>query len=65
VHTHDRAAYEMKKPGLLPAFRLFDRAGSASMHPFESDRFASKVADMVISQPDPVSRKQDQQRKRK
>jgi hypothetical protein len=35
------------------------------MRPFDRDRFTSNVADMLISQPDPVSRKQDKQRKRK
>jgi hypothetical protein len=35
------------------------------MYTFDRDRFASKVADMVISQPDPASRKQDQQSNRK
>jgi hypothetical protein len=56
----------MKRPGLLPAFHLFDRAAisGASMHSFDRDRFASNVPDMLISQPDPISRKQDQQRKR-
>ena len=35
------------------------------MRPFDRDRFASNVADMLISQPDPRKRKQDQLRKRK
>jgi hypothetical protein len=35
------------------------------MRPFGRDRFASNVADMLISQPDPVSRKQGQQSNRK
>jgi hypothetical protein len=35
------------------------------MRPFDRDRFANNVADMLISQPDPISRKQDQQSNRK
>jgi hypothetical protein len=31
---------------------------------FDRDRFASNVPDMLISQPDPISRKQGQQRNR-